>query len=162
MIRDARADDAASIAAFWNPMIRDTAVTFNAAEKPPAEIAAMIRTRQAAGHGFLVAEGDGHVMGFCTYAQFRGGVGYARTMEHTIILAPESRGRGMGRALIDAACTHARDRDVHAMIAGVSAENPGGVTFHAAMGFAHVATLPQVGYKFGRFMDLVLMQKILT
>ena len=161
MIRAALPTDAAAIAAFWNPFIRDTAVTFNPVEKSPAEISAMIKDRQAAGHGFLVAEQDGTVLGFASYAQFRGGAGYARTMEHTIILSPAAQGTGLGRALMTALEDHARAAGIHSLIAGVSAENPAGRAFQAAIGYAGIATLPQVGHKFGRWMDLVLMQKIL-
>jgi phosphinothricin acetyltransferase len=153
--------DAAAIAAFWNPFIRDTAVTFNPVEKSPADVTAMIHDRQAAGHGFLVAEHQGHVAGFASYAQFRGGAGYARTMEHTIILSPTAQGRGFGRALMIALEDHARAASIHSLIAGVSAENPAGRAFHAAIGYTEIGILPQVGHKFGRWMDLVLMQKIL-
>jgi L-amino acid N-acyltransferase len=161
VIRPVLATDAAAIAAFWNPFIRDTAVTFNPVEKSPAEIAAMIHDRQAAGHGFLVAEHQGHVAGFASYAQFRGGAGYARTMEHTIILSPTAHGYGLGRALMAALEDQARAAGIHSLIAGVSAENPAGRAFHAAIGYAEIGILPQVGHKFGRWMDLVLMQKIL-
>ena len=162
MIRDARPEDAAAIAAIWNPVIRDTAITFNSAEKSPGDIAAMIRARQGDGHGFLLAEAEGQVAGFATYAQFRGGVGYARTMEHTILLAPAAQGRGLGRALMTAVEDHARAGGVLSIFAGVSAENPAGRAFHAAMGYAEVAILQRVGFKFGRAMDLVLMQKFLA
>jgi len=162
MIRDATADDAPGIAAIWNPVIRDTAITFNSVEKTEAEIASLIRDRQAAGHAFLVAESDGSIAGFATYAQFRGGVGYARTQEHTILLAPGTRGRGMGRALMTALEDHARAAGAVSLFAGVSAENPAGRAFHARMGFAEVAILQRVGHKFGREMDLVLMQKFLA
>ena len=161
MIRAATQTDAPAIAAFWNPVIRDTATTFNPVEKTPDDLAAMIRDRQAAGHGFLVAERQGQVVGFASYAQFRGGVGYARTMEHTIILSPAAQGAGLGRALMAALEDHARTGGAHSLIAGVSAENPAGRAFHAAIGFAEIAILPQVGHKFGRYMDLVLMQKFL-
>lgn len=162
MIRDARPDDATAIAAIWNPAIRDTAVTFNSAEKTESDITAMIGDRQRAGHAFLVAEREGSVAGFCTYAQFRGGVGYARTMEHTILLSPAAQGTGLGRALLAAVEAHARQRGVISLFAGVSAENPAGRAFHAHMGFAEVAILQRVGFKFGRSMDLVLMQKFLS
>ena len=161
MIRNATPDDAPGIAAIWNPVIRDTAITFNAAQKSPEEIAAMIRDRQAAGHAFLVAD-DGGIAGFATYAQFRGGVGYARTMEHTILLAPAAQGRGLGRALLSALETHARAAGALSLFAGVSAENPAGRAFHARAGFSEVAILQRVGFKFGRTMDLVLMQKFLA
>ena len=162
MIRDARPADAPAIAAIWNPVIRDTAITFNAAEKSEDDIVAMIQSRQSDGHGFLVAESEGDVMGFATYAQFRGGVGYARTMEHTILLHPAAHGRGLGRALMTALEDHARARGAISLFAGVSAENPAGRAFHAALGFAEVAILQRVGFKFGRTMDLVLMQKFLA
>lgn len=161
MIRDATAADAPGIAAIWNPVIRDTAITFNSAEKTDADIAAMIRDRQHAGHAFLVAEEAGTITGFATYAQFRGGVGYARTMEHTILLAPQAQGQGTGRALMSALERHARDAGAISLFAGVSAENPAGRAFHARIGFTEVAILQRVGFKFGRAMDLVLMQKFL-
>lgn len=162
MIRDALAGDAGTIAAFWSPLILHTAVTFNPVAKSPSDVAGMIAERQGAGHAFKVAEIDGVVVGFASYAQFRGGAGYARTMEHTIILSPAAHGRGIGRSLMTAIEDHARNAGHHSMIAGVSAENPEGRAFHAAIGYAEVAVLPQVGWKFGRWMDLVLMQKILS
>lgn len=162
IIRDATAADAPALCAIWNPVIRDTAITFNAQEKSPADLATMIATRQADGHAFLVAETAGRIAGFVTYAQFRGGIGYARTMEHTILLAPEARGQGLGPALLTAAETHARAAGAMSIFAGVSAENPAGRRFHARMGYAEVAVLQRVGFKFGRSMDLVLMQKFLT
>ena len=160
LIRPATVVDAAAIAALWNPYIRDTAVTFNAVEKSADDVARMIDERQGLGHATFVALADG-LLGFASYAQFRAGVGYATAMEHSILLAPEAQGRGAGRALIAAICDHAAAAGAHQMIAGVSGENPSGIAFHAALGFAEVARIPQAGRKFGRFIDLVLMQKFL-
>jgi phosphinothricin acetyltransferase len=101
------------------------------------------------------------VLGFATYAQFRGGVGYAKTMEHTIILSPALNGMGVGRRIMQTLCDHAKDRGVMSMFAGVSARNDAGVQFHRAVGFQPVARLEKVGFKFGQFIDLVLMQKFL-
>lgn len=162
ILRDATTADAPALCAIWNPVIRDTAITFNAQEKSPADLAALIVTRQNDGHAFLLAEDAGRILGFVTYAQFRGGIGYARTMEHTILLAPEAQGRGLGPTLLTAAETHARTAGAVSMFAGVSAENPAGRRFHSRMGYAEVAVLQRVGFKFGRTMDLVLMQKFLT
>lgn len=161
-IRPAEARDAAAVARIWNPVIRDTAATFNAVEKTEAELAETFAAKQAQGYAFLLAEAEGEVVGFATYGQFRGGVGYACTMEHTIILGPGARGRGLGRALMTAIEDHARAGGAHSLFAGVSAENPDGRAFHAAIGYREVAVLCKVGFKFGRWMDLVLMQKMLS
>ena len=161
MIRPARASDAAAVAAIWNPVIRDTAITFNPVPKAVSELEALIDEKARAGHGFFVAEAAGEVAGFASYGQFRAGAGYARAMEHTILLAPGARGRGLGRALMAALEAHARDGGAHVLMAGISGENPQGVAFHAWIGFREVARVPGVGWKFGRAMDLVLMQKLL-
>jgi L-amino acid N-acyltransferase len=161
MIRPATGADIPGILAIWNPVIRDTVVTFNSAQKSPDDLARMIADRHDAGHAFLVADDGAGVAGFATYAQFRGGVGYARTMEHTVILAPDAGGRGLGRALMMGVEDHARAGGAGSMFAGVSAENPAGRAFHAAIGYAEVAVLSRVGFKFGRWFDLVLMQKFL-
>ena len=161
LIRPACSDDVPVLLAIWNPFIRDTAVTFNSAEKTAPGLAADIAAKEAEGKAFFVAELDGVIVGFATYGQFRGGVGYARTMEHTVILSETAHGRGVGRALMTAVEDHARVAGAHSMFAGVSAENTAGEAFHAAIGYAEVARLKQVGFKFGRWMDLVLMQKML-
>lgn len=162
MIRPATAADCAAIAAIWNPVIRDTLVTFTTAEKTAEGLAATLAEKAEAGHGFFVAEAGGGIAGFATYGQFRAGPGYARTMEHSVILAPEGRGRGLGRALMAAVEDHAAAGGAHSIFAGVSGANPEGRAFHAALGYREVAVLPEVGFKFGRWLDLVLMQKILT
>jgi L-amino acid N-acyltransferase YncA len=155
IVRTATSADAASIAAIWNPQILETVVTFNSVPKSYHDVAAMIAQRPC----FLVLEIDQKLAGFASYDQFRGGIGYAHTMEHTIIFAAEASGRGAGRALMRALMDHARAADVHTLWAGVSAENSAGVAFHSALGFETVAVLPEVGRKFDRWMDLVLMQK---
>ena len=161
MIRPADPRDFDQIMAFWNPMIRDTTVTFSSEEKTAASLADMIASRRAAAAEFLVAEEGGKVLGLATYAQFRGGNGYRHAMEHTVILAPEAQGRGLGRALMMALEGHARAAGCHVLVAGVSGENAAGLGFHRAIGFVETGRMPQVGRKFGRWLDLVLMQKTL-
>ncbi|MFN4058824.1 MAG: GNAT family N-acetyltransferase [Roseinatronobacter sp.] len=161
IIRDATPADADAICTIWNPIIRNSVITFNPQERSSAEQAAMINDRQAAGWAFLVAEEQGDILGFATYSQFRGGLGYARSMEHTINLSDWARGKGVGRALMAALEDHARARGVHVMVAGITGSNQSSIQFHAHLGYVHVGTLPQVGWKFGRWHDLVLMQKLL-
>lgn len=161
IIRLARCEDAEAIAAIWNPYIRDTATTFTTTEKAPAGIAGDIQLRLSEGKAFLVAESEAKVLGFATYFQFRSGPGYAHTMEHTVILSPEARGKGVGRALMKALEDHARKARVHSLVAGVSGENPNAIAFHERLGYERVALMPEAGRKFGRWMDLILLQKLL-
>lgn len=160
-IRPAAVKDCPAIAAIWNPLIRDTAVTFTNVEKTHDGLAATLADKAASGHAFLVAMNGAALVGFATYGPFRTSPGYARTMEHTIILASQARGQGLGRRLMAALEVEARANGIHSLIAGVSGGNPDGRAFHAAIGYDTIAVLPQVGTKFGRWFDLVLMQKFL-
>ena len=156
MIRPARPEDAPAIAAIWNRIIRDTVATFTTAEKDPAVLVEGMQTQP-----YWVAEEAGEILGFATYFQFRGGPGYAHTMEHSVHLDPRAQGKGLGRALMATLEDHARAQGVHSLFAGISGENAAGIAFHAALGYVHAARLSQVGRKFGRWHDLVLMQKFL-
>lgn len=158
MIRPATPDDAAAIATIWNRIIRETTATFTTIEKAPAALAEQI----AAGTPWWVACVNDTVQGHATYGQFRGGPGYARSMEHSIHLSNSAQGQGLGRELMDRLETHARDHGVHVMVAGVSSDNPEGEAFHARLGYLHCGRVLQAGHKWGRYLDLVLMQKILT
>ncbi len=160
-IRPVEPRDYPRVLEIWQPVYRETTITFASEEKTAESLPVYVETRRAAGRETFVAEEAGEVLGFASYDQFRGGDGYVHAMEHTIILAPDGRGRGAGRALMAAVEDHARERGAHVMVAGVSGENAGGVAFHAAVGYETAGTMPQVGRKFGRWLDLVLMQKIL-
>lgn len=158
MIRPATPADAPAITEIWNRIIRDTTATFTTNEKDPCAIAAQIE----AGTPWWVALGNGRVQGHATYSQFRGGPGYARSMEHSIHLSDAAQGLGLGRALMLVLETHARAQGVHVMVAGISSENAAGQAFHARLGYTSAGRVLQAGYKWGRYLDLVLMQKILS
>jgi L-amino acid N-acyltransferase len=161
-IRYARSGDAGAIAAIWNAMIRDTRFTFDHEVYSTEAIAAMISERQGAGYAWLISEEDGQVTGFATFAPFREGEGYARTMEHTIFLDPDAAGEGLGEQLMRALEDEGRARGVHSFIACVTGENKVGRKFHLDMGFETIGVIPQAGWKFDRWMDLVIMQKRLN
>lgn len=158
-VRQAHAGDAAAIAAIANAIIADTLITFTTEPRAAAGIAAQIAAR---GAGFVVAEEAGEITGFATYGRFRPGPGYARTAELTVQLEPRARGKGLGRALVTALESAARGAGIHVLVAAISGANPGAVAFHRALGFAEVGRMPEVGRKQGRWLDLVLMQKILS
>jgi len=161
IIRTAKSDDAPGIADIWNLQIRDTANTFTTLEKTPAGLAHDIETRRSEGKSFLVAEDGDRVIGFATYFQFRGGPGYAHTMEHSLALVPEAQGKGIGPNLMSTLESQARAAGIHSMFAAISAENPRAVTFHECIGYRKVGVMPEVGRKFDRWIDLILLQKLL-
>ena len=154
-IRLARATDAAAIAELANGVIRDTTITFTTRERTEEDVA----NRIASGQPHWVAVSGDRVGGFASFAAFRAGPGYAHTVEHSILLSPEARGQGVGRSLMKALQLGATQSRAHSLIAAISGENDAAVAFHTALGFAHVGRIPEAGWKFGRWHDLVLMQK---
>lgn len=156
MIRPATPRDAPAVTHLWNAIIRDTLATFTTDLKSVDSVAAQINRRP-----FWVSDADG-VQGFVTFGAFRSGPGYAATIEHTVILAADAQGRGIGRALMQTAMQAAHEQGHHIMIAAISSANPDAVAFHSALGFEQTAHMPQVGRKADQWLDLILMQKTLS
>lgn len=150
--------DAGAVADIWNGMIRDTLATFTTVEKATGDVAARI---SQAPTRFWVWD-DGGVTGFVTYGSFRAGPGYAATVEHSVILSPDAQGRGIGRALMNAAMSGAAQEGHRVMVAAISSANPGAVAFHMALDFKQTGHLPEVGRKAGQWLDLIVMQKTLV
>lgn len=155
MIRAAQNADAGWIAALWNRAIVETEVTFTTEPKTEAGIATLIAAR---GPAFLVCDRQ---VGFATYGPFRAGPGYARTVEHAIYVDPAAQGGGAGTGLMAALEAQARGAGHHAMVAAISGSNETAIRFHARCGFRMAGRLPEVGFKNGRWLDLVLMTKCL-
>lgn len=158
IIRPATEADIPAILAIWNPHIRDSAATFTSVEQTPETLATEIAARAPA---FLVAEVSGAVQGFASFGPFRAGPGYAHSAEHRVILDGCALRQGAGRALMARLEGIARAEGIHVLIAAVSGENSGAIAFHKVIGFEQVGHLREVGRKFGRWMDLVLLQKTL-
>ena len=146
------------MADLWNTMIRDSYWTFTTSEKSMQDVAVMIGARQGAA---FVAEQNGRFAGFVTFGQFRAGPGYSATVEHSIMVAENVQGTGVGRSLLLHAEDAARALGHHVMVAGISGANPRALAFHDRLGYAEVGRMPQVGRKWDEWLDLVLMQKIL-
>ena len=160
-VRPAEFSDSKEIISIWNPYIKNTFVTFNASEKSQEDVCDLIKGRRNNGHEFWVATDDDKIIGFASYDQLRAGVGYKYSMEHTIIVSNKYKSLGVGKSLMGVLCAHAKNRDINSMWAGVSTLNIAAIKFHESLEFKTVARLPEVGYKFGTFIDLVLMRKLL-
>ena len=157
--RPALPTDAIEIARIWNGYIRDSLVTFNSIEKTIREVQDLI-----ANQPFFVAEATQNIpktiIGFATYGAFRNGIGYAHSKEHTVMIAPDNTQGGAGRALMSAIMDEARSNGTHSLFAGITGSNQPAIDFHRTLGFIHRAHIPEAGYKFAQWHDLVLMQYI--
>lgn len=109
----------------------------------------------------LVAVKGEQVVGWSTYGSFRDKPGYRYSVEHSVYVAPDLQGVGVGGALMRPLLRQATHDGHHVMIAGVDAENAGSLRFHERLGFSQVAHFRQVGHKFGRWLDLVFLQCLL-
>ena len=161
VIRDASAEDALAIMHIWNANISNTLNTFNSRIKTEAEIKDTILETNKKNYGFFVSEREGSIIGFATYFQFRTGIGYSKTLEHTIFVSDKIQRHGVGKALMARLLEDAKRKNFQSIFAGVSGSNERAVNFHASLGFQIVAELPRVGYKFDKWLDLILMQKFL-
>ena len=161
IIRLAAKSDAADISEIWNSYIRNTSITFTTDEKTPTSIAELITQKAENGLPFLIAEDQGKILGSATYGAFRNGPGYSFTVEHSIMLSDTAKRGGIGRALMTALEAEAQKNDINSLVAGISAENQDAIAFHEVIGFKKVGHVAQVGHKFGRWMDLILLQKML-
>lgn len=158
-IRDA--DDLPAITEIYNEAILSTAAVWRDGPVALENRRTWMGERAGAGCPVLVAEADRTIAGFASYGPLHTFEGYRHTVENSVFVAPGGHRRGTGRALMAALLDRARAAGKHAMVAGIEAENEASIRLHAALGFVEVARLPQVGCKFGRWLDLVYMQKLL-
>jgi len=161
-IRDATLSDFEAITEIYNQIVLTSTAIYN--EKPATvdERVAWWRSRQVQRFPVLVATEENVVVGFASFGDFRSWPGYRFTVEGTIHLAESARGHGTGRLLLDELIERARALGKHIMIAGVDSENAASLRFLTRYGFEQVAHFHEVGYKFGRYLDLVCLQLRLT
>jgi phosphinothricin acetyltransferase len=121
---------------------------------------ALLADRRAKNYPFLVAKAGGDLLGYASFGDFRPFDGYFKTVEHSIYVAGQHRRRGVARALLPALMQRAEILGKHVMVGGIDAANEASIKLHEAFGFEVVGRLPQVGYKFGRYLDLLFLQKV--
>lgn len=162
-IREARTHDAGAIAAIYNVQVRDTTTTFELDDVTVAEMARRIADVQARGLPWQVLERGGAVAGYAHATPWKLRAAYARTVETSVYLDAQARGRGWGRLLYAAVLERLRARDdVHVAIAGIALPNAASVALHEALGFVHVGVFREVGYKHGRWVDVGYWQRRLA
>jgi len=117
--------------------------------------------RTEAGLPVLVATVEEEVLGYASYGPFRAFDGYRQTVEHSLYVAESARRRGVALALMQTLEARAREAGMHVMLGGIAADNAASIKLHEKLGFQETARMPEVGQKFGRWLDLVFMQKVL-
>jgi L-amino acid N-acyltransferase YncA len=161
LIRDAREDDAPAIAAIYAHHVLHGTASYDT-DPPSVEVTvAKIRRIEAAGWPFLVAEEGGQTVGYCYATQFRDRAAYAFTCENSIYVHREQRGQGIGKALLQELLTRSEQTGFRQMVAVIGGAEEASVRLHSACGFREVGRLEAVGWKFGRWLDNVYMQKAL-
>jgi L-amino acid N-acyltransferase YncA len=161
-VREAEAGDVAAITALTNALIATTTIEWREAPYALDDRHAWLAAKREAGFPVLVAEDGGEVVGWAGLGDFRDTQrwpGYRFTVEHSIHVRRDHWGRGTGRALLDALAERARAAGKRVMVAAIDGDNADAIRFHERVGFVPVGRLPGVGEKFGRRLDLVLMQR---
>ncbi|WP_424135328.1 N-acetyltransferase family protein [Roseomonas chloroacetimidivorans] len=161
-IRDATPADAAAIAAIYAHHVLHGTGTFE--EEPPSaeDMAARIARIQGAGHAWLVVEEGGVILGYGYYNNFHPRSAYRYTGEDSIYVRDDVRGQGVGKALVAELLARAEAAGFRQMMAVIGdSENVGSIGLHLSLGFRQVGLTKAVGLKFGRWVDVVYMQKAL-
>lgn len=160
-IRDARPGDAAAIAAIYNDAVLNSTAIWNDAAVDAADRREWMAVKERAGQPVLVAVDGDAMVGYAAYGPWRPQDGFRHTVEHSVYVRNDQRGRGVGRALMTELLARARSAGVHVMVAAIDARNSGSLRLHEALGFRATGTVPQVGAKFGEWLDLTFMAMVL-
>jgi L-amino acid N-acyltransferase YncA len=163
IVRDATEADLTGILLIYNEVIRTSSAVYTEREASFEDRRAWFAQRTGQGYPVLVVEepGDGAVLGFATFGDFRPWPGYRHTVEHSVYIRADARGRGLGTALVEPLISRAASLSKHVMVAAIDAANPASLRLHERLGFDRVGTLREVGTKFGHWLDLVFMQRFL-
>ncbi|UJR81623.1 GNAT family N-acetyltransferase [Sandaracinus amylolyticus] len=159
-IRDATPADAAAISRIYNFYVRTSTCTYALEEETLDERRAWLDAHGPM-HPVLVVEEEGEVVAWGSLSTYNPRRGYARTVEDSIYVRDDQRGKGIGRALLSTLIERARALGHHTIIAGASADQDASIALHAAHGFVEVARLREVGRKYDRWLDVVYLQKML-
>jgi phosphinothricin acetyltransferase len=160
-IRSAAEDDLADILRIYNQAIEKTTAVFEYRPHTLEMRREWFKAKQAASLPVLVALESGAVLGFASYGPFRAWPAYKYSVELSVYVDESARGRGIGSVLVRSILESAHKQDLHVVMAGITADNAVSLRLHEKLGFVEVAHVREVGYKFGRWLDLKLLQIVL-
>jgi len=149
------------ILTIYNEVIRNTTAVYSDQEVTLANREAWFNAKVELGFPVLVASDASGVLGFGTFGEFRAWPCYRYSVEHSVHVRADRRGRGIGRALVLALLGAAASMQKHVMIGVIDADNAVSVGLHESLAFKPVGHLHEVGFKFGRWLDLKLLQRLI-
>lgn len=159
-VRTATLDDAEAIRSIYNPEVLESTVTFDLVPRTLDQQRAWLAARSGA-HAVLVAEDAGEVVGFGSLSPYKDRPAYSTTVEDSVYVRRDQQGRGLGKLLLAELLSVATLHGFHAVMARIVGGHDASIGLHAALGFDIVGTEREVGRKFGRWLDVVLMQRLL-
>lgn len=159
LIRPAILSDIPAILSIYNQAVRETTAIWNNREVDLENRVHWFNERASSGHPVLVALNGAQVIGYAAYGPFRPFEGFAQTVENSVYVASGAQGRGVGKLLLKALLRHAEQSAIHVMVAGIEAGNAASIELHKQFGFVETGRMPEVGFKFGRYLELVFLQK---
>lgn len=160
-IRAGHEQDLEAMLEIYNDVIVNTTAVYDYQPHTLEMRRQWFRIKEAQGFPVFVAEEDGKVVGFSSIGPFRAWAAYKYSVENSIYVAADQRGKGIGKLLIAPLVEASVQLDMHTIIAGIDATNEASIKLHSSFGFKEVAHFKQVGYKFGRWLDLTFMQLLL-
>ena len=163
IIRDAAEADLPAPRDIFNDAVLNTTAIWMDNVVDLANRQAWFAARAQQGYPILVAENAaGEVVGYASFGDWRPFDGFCHTVEHSVYIRADQRGKGLGPLLLAALIERAKACDKHVMVAAIESGNAASIRLHQRLGFAITGQMPQVGRKFGRWLDLTFMQLILT
>ncbi|SAK83243.1 GCN5-related N-acetyltransferase [Caballeronia calidae] len=161
-IRDAGPGDLPVITSIYNDAVQHTTAIWNDKLVDVANRTQWLADREKQGYPVLVAVDEaGEVLGYASFGDWRAFDGYRHTVEHSVYVHATQRGKRIGDALMRALIERGRAIGKHVMVAAIESGNKGSIRLHEKLGFSHVGQMPQVGMKFGKWLDLTFLQLIL-
>jgi L-amino acid N-acyltransferase len=161
LIRDAETADLDAITDIHNHAVVHTTAIWNEDAVDVSDRAAWLAARRERGYPVIVAVDETGVIGYASFGDWRPHSGYRHTVEHSVYVRDDQQGRGIGKALMIELIDRARRLGVHVMVAAVESGNLASIVLHKRLDFLQVGRMPQVGAKFGRWLDLTFLQLIL-
>ncbi len=157
-VRDATREDLPEILNIYNEVIRNSTAVYSEIEFTPARGDSWFVAKAEQGFPFIVAQTDVGIGGFGTFGEFRAWPCYRHTVEHSVHIRADRRGLGLGRTLLLELIARAKAMQKHVMIAGIDADNAISIGLHRKLGFREVGHFHEVGFKFGRWLDLKFLE----